>query len=548
MGKLYIGKKRIRKAYMKVRANTDFITATSSDILSGKTTIDKNYNKITGSMPVLTSSDLATATSSATAVASDITLNKTGYKNGTKIIGTAIRSTPKNIINGNIESYQVANNNVINSGDFIKFVTEECGCGYESTEMQSTHTRIAFDDLTFAVSHAISVNKVLLFYTRNEQYSYVAVLNTENGTTTILDSRRIVSETRISSSGSKIIPISNNRFVLLANLGGPQVTVFIVSINDSYTINNVTTIDTEFYNYYYSTVKLNDDRIFVTYPGTQDMISCSIFTINSNNTINITNLTLDTETYARNVKTTLVSSNKILVIREDLIGDGPGSMFTLDISDLNLIQVGLSQQLTANQPIWLSATDVITVSDNIAILCHYLGYSGSGVTYISIVYTDGLRPSVGRSFTINDMDIDPSSCIITKISENILGISQGSNSGVWITPIFLTDDIQNSTAGTSLRLHRESCMYVAACSPELNKLHFIYQQYNASIDREIRAKLFEVRLRAFTEILTVYTDVPLTKTMVALATGNDTIGGIADTFGVGALYGGDTIDVIVPNI
>lgn len=546
MGKLYVGKKRIHKAYMKVRANTDFITATSSDILSGKISIDKDYNKITGSMAVPNSSVLTSETADATAVASDITSGKTGYANGAKITGTAVRKTPKNIINGIIESYNVANNNIIYPGDFVKFVEEECGCGYETTETQSTHKIIKQADLSFAKAYTIGVNKILLFHTENENTSYVSILSIENGVINIADTERINAGDRISSATNRIIPLNNNRYALLSNLGGPEMALIIVTISGN-TINNVTTTNTGRYSYYHSIEKLDDTTLFVTYSGNEDVVSCLLFSINADNTVTSRLLSLDTVMYARNVVTGLVSKTKIVVVREDLIGDGPGSMFSLDISNLDLIQVGISELLVV-QPIWLSATEVYPLAENVALIAYYIGYSGNGLSFVSIVRTDGIYTREIRQFSFNEYNIDPSSCVVCKLSETTVGIAQGSNSGVYITPIFLTNDVANAYAGTSLRLHRQSCMYIGAASPEINKLCLVYQEYNANVDREIRAKLFEVRGNVFTEVLTVYTDEPLTKTMVAKATGNDKISGIADTFGVGALYGGDTIDIIVPNI
>lgn len=120
MSSLYKGNTKINKIYVKTRVNTDYITATAADIVSGKTSIDADYNTITGTMNIDIS--MPNLTSDATAIASDITLGKTLYANGVKITGTARRPSLSTLIGGSVKKHIVASGQVINEGDFVKVI------------------------------------------------------------------------------------------------------------------------------------------------------------------------------------------------------------------------------------------------------------------------------------------------------------------------------------------------------------------------------------------------------------------------------------------
>ena len=78
MNHLYVGGKKIGKAVIKSRVNTDFVTAGPDDIVAGKISVDANYETIVGAMT--NENNLADLTSNATANPSDVTAGKTGWK------------------------------------------------------------------------------------------------------------------------------------------------------------------------------------------------------------------------------------------------------------------------------------------------------------------------------------------------------------------------------------------------------------------------------------------------------------------------------------
>lgn len=146
MNHLYVGGKKIGKAVIKSRVNTDFITAGPDDIVAGKISVDANYETIVGTMT--NENNLVDLTSNATANPSDITAGKTGWAKGVLITGTTVRKTPNFFVQGNLKSFKVANNNVINAGDFVKFV--------EGNDGQSMITMVALasdDDVIDGLSN-----------------------------------------------------------------------------------------------------------------------------------------------------------------------------------------------------------------------------------------------------------------------------------------------------------------------------------------------------------------------------------------------------------
>ena len=92
------------------------VDITETDIRPGKISIDHNGNKLEG----VTSEKFLENRTPGTATAADITIDKTLWVNGEKITGTAKTIVNKyELINGKIESYAIAFDNIITAGDFI---------------------------------------------------------------------------------------------------------------------------------------------------------------------------------------------------------------------------------------------------------------------------------------------------------------------------------------------------------------------------------------------------------------------------------------------
>lgn len=545
MNYFYVGKKRIKKAIIKTKVKSDFITAGAADIVSGKKSIDSNYNPITGTMVI--NDKLSDLTTGATAIASDVTLGKTGYKNGSKITGTAVRATPKDVIGGIIKSYKVANNNVISAGDFVKFVEEICGCGYETTTTKATEVSIKSGTNNAIILHQYSANKVLvLFNIRDNNYDWPmfgTIITINNGTITYTTPQAF-SNVYLSTT-SQIISLDNNKFVFIDSYYAAPITINndIISIGTQVTIVNNGT--------FRHAVVISSNELFITYEGTDndgDRILCYSRLKLVNNILTATvNIPTNNVFYVGGNAHTIcaVDTNRIL-LAYSIAFNGTSNVVMLDISNPNNVYTGIVEPLHA---ISTYSYDSLRLENDIVLLTYYIESGGNGVPYATCIKVNGLEieswTSIGYGSSASSVtstqicQLTPTLIIMQYQISNqcnflIINRTAVGSTGFTFSTKYIFGDTNTATKITKI---------------EDNKFLMVYSKDNGS-GYKLMTRLFQVNDgNIFTDTLTIYDMTkPLTATMAALAKEGDTIGGISDKYGVGALYGGDIIDIIIPSI
>lgn len=543
MNDFYIGTKRIDKIHVKTRVNTDYITATASDIVSGKKSIDKDYNEITGTMVI--DDSIVDLTADATAIAADITKDKTTYVNGEKITGTAIRPTPKDFINGVIQSYKVANNNIISPGDFVKFVDEVNNTGYKTADAISTTQLVKNGSVSGIDSYVLSNNKILLVFAENTtKYLLTAcILNMTGTTATISD---FVTFGSVTASKINICPISGNRFVILYNpYNSFSGNAIIIGIDNSDIITQLS--DEIVFNVARTaamvSLMLPGDRIFVSYTSGNVSITYGLLTINNDNTITSTMaIPRDEDVYATSIRTILMTENKVLIAYQPNRATSV-QLRILDISDLTNLKYGPIYYNGSSLQMY--AMDMVKVADNFVALTYYISGSLSGTPYLYLLESTGLTINA-TSMQINFSGSSINNMNAILLANNVIGLVIAYNNIIQIMPITITSRT-TATIGSIYQLTHLGYTIISSVNYEGNKICVFFNSANTS-NRDINFLLTEYINGTFSNIIKVPTDEPITETMVALALGNDEIAGVSDKYGEGRLYGGDTIDIIVPEI
>ena len=541
MNHLYIGNKKIKKAVIKTKVNSDFITAGPNDIKVGKTSIDANYNTIEGSM--VEEHVLVDLTLNATADPSDVTVGKTGWRNGVEIIGTAVRKTPKDFISGVIESYKVANNNVINAGDFVKFVEEVCGCGYEITTKMSEEATLYNNPIanSHITMHLYDMNKILVIFTiyNNNYIPYYTILTVDNGNITFTNPRQF----SIQLSYAKILVLENNKPVLITGSRA-----YLININND----TVTLSDPFSITYNNSSFKdiivLNSNELFVAYTvndseGDPELQFSRVKLENDVLTATL-NINKDRTIYVNELTMCRLDSNRVFLAYAASF-NSYSQYLVLDVSDPNNVYFGVWENLHVMNT---SSMDCKLIEDNFVILTCRIYDSGSSYSlpYMHCFKVENLSISdhYGRgfgntSFSVSNNEI----CVLTT---NLIVIRAQVTSRCYLIPLYRNQGDIEFQFGTMVDMGFTN-QYTRIVKIEDNKFLMTYFKDDGN-NNIIGSKILQINNKDdISDILTVYDmERPLTATMVALALGSDEICGLSDEDGVGRLYGGDTIRIIRP--
>jgi len=541
MNYLYKGKKRIKAVTIKTKVNTDFITATESDIVSGKQSIDTDYNTITGTMVI--TENIVNLTPGATAVASDITEGATGYKDGIKITGTAVREKVNTVVPGIIHAYQVANNNVISAGDFVHFVEEICGCGYETKNILSESVYIESVNADDIAILEYDINKILLFFNDANLILHGSIITIDNGIITYTEPQSF-SNLDITAR-YKLFSIENGKIVFIFNNRAALVTVSndIITIGQSIsaassTIRGVTLLDT--------------NEIFITsegWDGYSNIIEYSRIRIENGNLVATLNIPSDRTLYPATEAQTIcrLSHNKLLLAYAQSNFNRASNIIVLDISDPNYVYSGQIYTLSTS---FTSALNSMQVEDGVAMVSYYVGYSSDGVGYIACCkLEDGLNIDINKkTFGINGSNVSRTEIRQLTPTLSVLGYF-GRNDLYHIIPISTIPSTNDFTYGTGYQFGGTG-RATRILNVENNKIFVAYISLTSAEGYRMTVKSLQINNNNIvTDILTVYDMTkPLTTTMVALSVGPDRIDGISNDFGIGRLYGGDLINIITPDV
>lgn len=543
MNRLYNGHNEIKTAVIKTRVNSDFITAGPNDILTGKTSIDSDYNKITGTMEI--TDNISELTQDATAVASDITSGKTGYNNGNKITGTAARPTPSSVINGIISSYNVANNNVISAGDFVKFVEEICGCGYETTTIQNGAPiiRSVYSEDTSLLQ--LDINRILFLFKETNRLNTICgtIINVNNGSISYSD----VQEFNVPESvfDIRLLTLGNSQIVVLY---GNQASLVNVDENNTISIGTSVSVSNGTRRKF---VVLDSNEVFITYEGwdgSDTTINYSRMKLDNGELVVNIDIPSDYTFYPASNQHTIckIAHNKLLLAYAQANFNRASNAVVLDISNPNFVYAGPVRTLST---IWTVSLDSIQLEEGIAMVSYYNGYSDDGIGGIVCYKVDGLTLSaVSKSFGYSGVDVVKTK--LCKLTDTCVVLTFiGRYSMLSVLPIKRTKGSNEFENGTRYEYSSMSSYAIDVIKIENNKILFVYTDFENNT-HQTRSSILQINNEStVSNMLTVYDmNKPLTKTMVALALNGDKVDGISDGYGIGALYGGDTINVITPSI
>jgi len=542
MGFLYKGRTRIKGVTVKTKIPTDFITAGAGDILTGKKSIDKNYNSLTGTMTI--TDTVSSLTNDATAVAANITKDKTLWVKGNKITGTAVRGGIETLVSGLVESYKVANNNNILVGDFVKFVDEVCGCGYKTKDALSARFNIKNYSSYYIKTHLLSANKVLLLITDdNDSYKLKGCVITMDGEKTTISSMQTL-DANGSSNTISIIPISGNRFVIVYAVynGGSRAAILTVSNTNVISLTSITDISA---GWEVSAIDLGNNQIAIGYIN-NDIFKIAYLTV-SGSTLTYTNTsTMNGDIYMKKFVMTYIANNKILVMYQTQTNNS-SAMIVLDISNRNSIIAGPYETVSASM--FSTSFDIVKIIDNHALVAYTI-YDGTNfVCMTDIVFTNGLNIS-RNTVTPGSVYDNVGSTSITLLTNTSAAIFFKGRYAFNICYITFNTNNLTISAGSAYEVDTSGYNVINVICYEEDKVLVVYDKYDGNFDdRRLYGKLLQRKGSSFTDVLTVY-DItqPLTQRMVAKAIAGNTVVGVARNSGNGRLYGGDTIQIIRPNV